>query len=349
MSKTGTAVSFGYDADGLRVSKTVSGTTTKYYYTGSQLTDLKKGSDTLHFTYDVLGPTTGTYNGTVYYYLRNAQGDITGIVNSSGTQVVDYTYEAWGVKMSRTGSMAGTLGVLNPFRYRGYVYDEETELYYLKSRYYKPAWGRFINADIFVSTGQGLLGSNMFAYCNNNPVMGYDPNGEFFFTMLGAAAGFMGSFITSLALGNDFDTAIDHGVAGAVGGAVAGGGVDLGLLVLASGGTAAPLVACVVVYGFGGLGGMATTYISSEGDASINELVGSCIIGGTFNLISFGTSSGCAGKNITTIAYKGMQSLDESVVVGTTIATTSSLATHIGTYGLGNAPKHTTKNRRMVQ
>ena len=74
--------------------------------------------------------------------------------------------------------MASTLGKYNPFRYRSYVYDEETKLYYLQSRYYNPTIGRFISADAFVSTGQGVLGYNMFAYCNNNPVMGYDPSGE---------------------------------------------------------------------------------------------------------------------------------------------------------------------------
>ena len=65
----------------------------------------------------------------------------------------------------------------NPFRYRGYYYDTETGLYYLQSRYYNPQWGRFLNADGLVSTGQGLLGYNMYAYCNNNPVMYVDPTG----------------------------------------------------------------------------------------------------------------------------------------------------------------------------
>ena len=66
----------------------------------------------------------------------------------------------------------------NPFRYRGYYYDTETGLYYLQSRYYNPQWGRFLNADGYVSTGQGLLGYNMYAYCNKNPIMYTDPAGE---------------------------------------------------------------------------------------------------------------------------------------------------------------------------
>ena len=110
----------------------------------------------------------------------NLQGDVVAILNSSGQVVVQYTYDAWGNPLSTTGSLASTIGTLNPIRYRGYVYDTETGLYYLQSRYYDPELGRFINADAFVSTGQGLLGNNMFAYCGNNPVNYVDPSGCFF-------------------------------------------------------------------------------------------------------------------------------------------------------------------------
>ena len=98
-----------------------------------------------------------------------------GIADSTGALVVRYSYDAWGKLLSITGSMASTLGVQNPLRYRGYVYDQETGLYYLQSRYYNPEIGRFINADALVATGQGLLGNNMFAYCLNNPVSLKDP------------------------------------------------------------------------------------------------------------------------------------------------------------------------------
>ena len=177
MSKSGTTISYAYNADGQRISKTVNGTKTSYNYAGGKLTQLVKGSTSLLFSYDAVGPLAVMYNGTYYYYLRNAQGDVTGIVDANGVIVVNYSYDAWGNIRTVTGDMADTLGALNPLRYRGYVYDTETGLYYLNSRYYNPSWGRFINADIFVSTGQGILGSNMFAYCNNNPVMGYDPSG----------------------------------------------------------------------------------------------------------------------------------------------------------------------------
>ena len=136
------------------------------------------GENTLYFSYNAAGtPMSVKYGSEEYFYTTNIQGDVTGIVNSNGVTVVTYTYDAWGRQLSCTGSMAGTLGVINPLRYRGYVYDQESGLYYLQSRYYDPNLGRFINADGLISTGQGLLGNNMFAYCGNNPVMRIDPSG----------------------------------------------------------------------------------------------------------------------------------------------------------------------------
>ena len=136
---------------------------------------MKKGADTLHFTYDASGtPLTVTHNGTVYYYVTNLQGDIIAILDSAGSTVATYTYDAWGNPLDTPTEPIATL---NPLRYRGYVYDTETGLYYLQSRYYDPAIGRFINADGLVSTGQGILGNNMYAYCGNNPVNRVDPTG----------------------------------------------------------------------------------------------------------------------------------------------------------------------------
>ena len=173
-----TNVSYTYDADGLRTGKTVGSTATKYYYLGTQLTDMTVGSVAMHFTYDELGPESVSYNGSTYYYVKNAQGDVIAIVNSSGSAVVEYTYDAWGKLLTVTGSMASTLGSHNPLRYRGYVYDTETGLYYLQTRYYDPDMCRFICADGQLNCNAGLLGTNQFAYCYNNPVNMYDSDGR---------------------------------------------------------------------------------------------------------------------------------------------------------------------------
>ena len=183
MSKSGSSITYGYNADGKRISKAVNGTTYSYSYLGDQLTEMTWGSNKLHFTYDSTGPASVTYNGVKYFYLKNAQGDVTGLVNASGTQVVSYTYDPWGAPMSVSGSMSATLGAVNPLRYRGYVYDTETGLYYLNSRYYNPVWGRFINADtpeiVVSSPGKVNWDKNLFAYCDNNPVSRKDDGGEF--------------------------------------------------------------------------------------------------------------------------------------------------------------------------
>ncbi|MFR4007796.1 MAG: RHS repeat-associated core domain-containing protein, partial [Christensenellales bacterium] len=119
------------------------------------------------------------YNGNYYYYLRNAQSDIVKLIDKTGATVVEYRYDSWGKLLSTSGSLASTLGKNNPFRYRGYVYDEETGFYYLQSRYYNPEVGRFISSDVLLSTGQGVLGHNAYAYCLNNPVNMSDNCGSY--------------------------------------------------------------------------------------------------------------------------------------------------------------------------
>ena len=94
-----------------------------------------------------------------------------------GNVVVSYVYDAWGKVYSVTGSMADTLGQINPIRYRSYYYDNETGFYYLNSRYYDPDVKRFINADSQLSMGS-VAGTNLFAYCCNNPVNMTDSTGN---------------------------------------------------------------------------------------------------------------------------------------------------------------------------
>lgn len=199
--------------------------------------------------------TTVTWNGTTYYYAINGQGDVIGIFDVNGDCVVTYNWDnAWGYNPEPDGPMADTLGTLNPLRYRSYVYDEETGYYYLQSRYYDPEICRFINADNYPATGQGLTGNNMFAYCGNNPVNREDDGGNFWNFVVGAAVGALIGAVT---------TVVD---------AVSEGGVEA----LASGKTWAKIgvsVACGAINGtvaasgahifIGGLVGSATGFVES--------------------------------------------------------------------------------------
>ena len=115
-----------------------------------------------------------TYNGVDYAYIYNVQGDVIALVDSTGAKVVEYYYDAWGKILSKTGTLATSLGTLNPFSYRGYVYDEETGLYYLCNRYYLPRWNRFLNTDMRLARMGGILQSNAMAYASNSPIMRVD-------------------------------------------------------------------------------------------------------------------------------------------------------------------------------
>ncbi len=172
-------IAYTYDDSGLRLSKTVNGITTEYVVIAGTLAGEISGGNKLMFLYDESGAKYGfIYNGAAYYYNLNLQGDVTGIFDSTGTDVVQYTYDEWGKLLSLTGTLADTVGQINPIRYRGYYYDSETGFYYLQSRYYDPETGRFINADGYVTTGQGVNSYNMFIYCGNNPINRCDPSGN---------------------------------------------------------------------------------------------------------------------------------------------------------------------------
>ncbi len=164
-----------YDENGLRAMKDVVGVVHNYLYAGGKLLRETYGDTVLDFFYDANGTAYAfKYNGTVYYYVTNLQGDVLRIVDTSGNVVATYQYDPYGKVISATGNLAE----INPLRYRGYYYDSETGFYYLQSRYYDPTICRFINADSYVSTGQGIIGCNMFAYCGNNPANYQDNGGD---------------------------------------------------------------------------------------------------------------------------------------------------------------------------
>ena len=177
MSKSGTTIQFKYDHNGIRTQKVVNVngtiTTTNYIYNGKRLVHLTQGGNWVHFYYDGQGPAMVNLNGTLYTYIKNLQGDIVGILNNAGSIVVEYKYDAWGKLLSTTGTMAGTLGALNPLRYRGYVFDTEVSLYYILERYFSPEINRFINSDRLLT----LEENNIYAYCKANPVTNVDYTG----------------------------------------------------------------------------------------------------------------------------------------------------------------------------
>ena len=178
------SIQMSYDSNGMRTQKTVDGVKTNYYYDSNKnLIALVKGNDTLLFYYDSDGSATSfSYNGTMYFYVKNLQGDVVRIIDLSGTEVASYVYDAWGNIKDTNGEP--TIREINPIRYRGYVYDTETSLYYLQSRYYDPFTGRFLNADIFYDTNtETPLSTNMFAYGENNPANSIDPYGTLTITI----------------------------------------------------------------------------------------------------------------------------------------------------------------------
>ena len=206
---------------------------------------MEEGSTVYSFTYDPAGrPVSISDGNTRYYYVLNQQGDVVGLMNGNKKLVVEYIYDAWGRLLSTTGTLATTLGTNNPLRYRGYVYDTETGLYYLQSRYYNPTWGRFINADDpgYMGIDGTPVSYNLFAYCGNNPVMGCDPTGRFVITLssiitaavtgffVGATAGGVAGAAVAACNGTDIAAGF---VSGFIGGGIMGAGAGVGTLFLA--------------------------------------------------------------------------------------------------------------------
>ena len=162
----------------------MNGVATDYLLDDDKIVSQIYNNQQIWFDYDAAGTRHAMeYNGNNYYYYYNLQGDVIGLYDSNLNSVVQYTYDSWGKLLSVTGSLAETVGKANPFRYRGYYYDSETELYYVSSRYYDPENGRWISPEPNVDYGEfdegsEMLGYNVYTYCFNNPVNNFDPDGE---------------------------------------------------------------------------------------------------------------------------------------------------------------------------
>ena len=183
-------INYDYNDEGIRTKKDIDGEVHTYTLEGSCIVSEAWNDILIVYLYDESGAPIGMQYRTssmaentfyTFYFEKNLQGDIVAVYNENGVKVVAYTYDAWGNFTTNYYATAGTnwYALNNPFRYRGYYYDSEIGLYYLQSRYYNPQWGRFLNADGLISTGTGLLGCNMYAYCGNNPVNRIDPLGTF--------------------------------------------------------------------------------------------------------------------------------------------------------------------------
>ena len=180
----GQTYTYVYNSDGERVKKiNPDGSYIEYYVmdgiTVGESHFTATGNKTLgiRYTLDENGTVVGfTMNGVNYYFAKNLQGDVLAVYNATTNELAaQYTYDSWGNILTATGNLAE----INPFRYRSYYYDEETNFYYLQSRYYASEIARFVNADMFISTGQGIIGHNRFSYCLNNPIVYVDKSGFF--------------------------------------------------------------------------------------------------------------------------------------------------------------------------
>ncbi|WBW96815.1 RHS repeat domain-containing protein [Oceanirhabdus sp. W0125-5] len=203
-SDNGINISYKYNASGIRSEKKVEENgqtvTTKYLLEGDKVI-YEESVDTannviekIYYTYSSGGKLISMnysskdeqeqWVSNEYFYIRNTQGDIIGLIDGSGNEVVEYTYDSWG-KLISIKDINGVdvtnnnahVGYKNPYRYRGYRYDNETKLYYLNSRYYNSEWGRFVNADALAGVLGEILSHNVFVYCKNNPINMSDPSG----------------------------------------------------------------------------------------------------------------------------------------------------------------------------
>ena len=198
----GTELAFEYNSDGLRTSKTAGNSTVQYVWNDGNLVAEIRDGYTLKFLYNNGEAAGFSYNGADYYYGKDSFGVIRYLYNTSGEVVTTYAYDAWGNVMSVAGTLAETVGAVNPIRYKSYYLDSETGWYYLQSRYYDAAVGRFLNADLvaFLGASVSVIGYNLFAYANGNPVNYADPLGNWIISIKTTIAGVIIDFLILIAI-----------------------------------------------------------------------------------------------------------------------------------------------------
>ena len=173
-------IEYTYNANGIRTSKTVNGIKHTYTLDGTKILRETWEGSTLVPLYDNEDSVCGIlYNNVPYYFIKNLQGDVIAIVDKDAQTVARYSYDAWGVPEIKLDSSTCQIATINPFRYRGYYYDEEIGMYYLQSRYYDAGVGRFVNADVVINIGfvDSVLTNDIYTFCNNDPVNETDIDG----------------------------------------------------------------------------------------------------------------------------------------------------------------------------
>ena len=364
---------FTYNADGIRISKEyhdddviyrweydLSGTAVirARYYIDGELTKI------LLFMYDENGSpfamsVKDANSGTVktYYYEKNLQGDIVGIMNEAGYKVVSYTYDAWGnpynpiyVYHSGVSAADRANAELNPFRYRGYYYDSETGYYYLQTRYYNPEWGRFLNADSLINQSS-LLGYNSFAYCLNNPINMSDSTGHMPFFLVTAAIGAVvgaivggiiaanndGNVWAGIGIGAAAGALIGTGAGMAIGAALAGsiaattgsvasgGGVLMSTVAAGGAGAGATFVANNLSQAANNIAPAAQTAVSKMQDVVAKGKAGEAASGIIKNTTRISSLTGTASYRIPDGLDKGMKILSEVKNYSGTLSYTNQL------------------------
>lgn len=178
----GLRTEYKYDKNGNIAKIVTAGSLTEYYYYDSgHLSYITNSSNTLKyfFTRDDQGKLINMVDWTstphtTYWYIFDAYDSVIGLVDDSGQFVVNYQYSSFGEIISSSGTVTTGDGTLlkeaNPFLYNSYQYDIESGFYYLKSRYYIPSLGRYLNKDV-------IQGENIYTFCNNNPITNEYPSG----------------------------------------------------------------------------------------------------------------------------------------------------------------------------
>ena len=323
------------DMVGVRSSKTVGGTTYNYDTLSGKVIRQSWDGNVIDFIYDENNrPFAFKYDGTVYYYVLNVQGDVVGLLNSIGVIIAEYTYDPWGklLSINTWGELPGenewylSTAEMNPLRYRGYYYDTETGLYYVSSRYYDPEIGRWINADNQIAgVGGEVLGYNMFAYCMNNPVNMSDPSGNWpkWATKLVAAVAVVAVVAVVAAV------------------TVATAGAGTAIAAVAVGAAKGAAIGFAVGAATGAAGGAISHRISTgswdgAGEAALNGMANGALSGAVSGAITGGITGGISYNSGATSAGKGFDTYRQ-------------LKNEIGSPGAGNEWHHIVEQSQIAK